>query len=460
MSRQTPRHKFARAVECLVDSHETGEVIDDDFRALIEMCAAYDDKSYVQKNDDEGRTFDYADILDVTPRELPRPPNEETKSSLTLRNYLDRLRRMAAEEEVALTDHSAENFNQLLRSLELGTAPWVKDEGLTNNTVRTYQTAVRAFLKVHDDICDREEIEMYAPEETPVDVDDMFTKEEIEALREATDSPRNRALLEMLISTGQRLHAIQSLKVKHVDINEGTFRLNSEATDGLKGADSRSRKRPLLGAKEPVRQWLQYHPCRDDDDFRESYLFTAEDLTTVDDHGEMLSEATIRYHLKKIRERAGIDKRLHAHRCRHYFVTVCKREYDMDNDTIKALIGHDPESRVMETTYQHLSMDDHIQEAEEKMGIREGDDTSSLTPNFCNVCNTRLNDGDRRCPACGTEYAPDAKDARETIEELLYEAKGAAETEEEEISVDEVRRFIKANPWVIEELDIEGVDAP
>jgi len=85
----------------------------------------------------------------------------------------------------------------------------------------------------------------------------------------------------------------------------------------------------------------------------------------------MLSQSNIRRRLKNIAEEADIDKPPNPHNFRHYFVTVCKRDYDMDEATIKHLIGHGPESTIMESTYQHLSDDDHIEAAEVAAGLRD-----------------------------------------------------------------------------------------
>lgn len=44
---------------------------------------------------------------------------------------------------------------------------------------------------------------------------------------------------------------VQTLRTKDVDTDEGVFWINEEA-DGIKGAETNSIKRPLLGAKRAV----------------------------------------------------------------------------------------------------------------------------------------------------------------------------------------------------------------
>jgi len=81
----------------------------------------------------------------------------------------------------------------------------------------------------------------------------MYTEDEVQALREAVDNARDRCMLELFLNTGQRIRAIQTLRVKDVDPEDGTtgsYYLNTDA-EGLKGAAQNGSKRPLLGANGP-----------------------------------------------------------------------------------------------------------------------------------------------------------------------------------------------------------------
>jgi len=57
-------------------------------------------------------------------------------------------------------------------------------------------------------------------------------------------------------------------------------------------------------------------------------------------------------------------------------VTVAKRDYRLDNDTIKHLVYQQPDSKVIETTYSHLSDDDFVYMEEE--AVAEKDDTEAM----------------------------------------------------------------------------------
>jgi len=118
----------------------------------------------------------------------------------------------------------------------------------------------------------------------------MLTKKEIQEARTATDNPRDRAIFELLLYTGQRREAIRTLRLKDVNIDQGTYRLNP-TVDGLKGAAERNGKRPLLGSKGPLQNWLQYHPDTSDP---ENHLITALPNYSAVDPTSPVSGETIR----------------------------------------------------------------------------------------------------------------------------------------------------------------------
>jgi integrase len=87
----------------------------------------------------------------------------------------------------------------------------------------------------------------------PVDEQDMFTLEEVQALRDEAKrrESQNACLVDILLYTGQRRNVVLNLRLKDAKPDKGIFYPNDD--DGnLKGAN---RKRPLLGAERAVREW-------------------------------------------------------------------------------------------------------------------------------------------------------------------------------------------------------------
>jgi integrase len=338
----------------------------------------------------------------------------ETKESKTLANYTSRLRLAATEIEGGFLEQTTDTINDLMANFASGDATIAPDDGYSKGTVGQYQSALKALYRYHDGHeVNPEAIPVFAPEETSIDERDMFSLEEVQAMRDAISSPRERCLFELLAYTGQRIRAIQTLRIRDIDLDESVLYLNEEA-EGLKGAKG---KRPLLGAEAYVRRWLEYHPTGEPDD----YLITPK-ATGGGTPGDMITQDTMRYHLRKIADKAEIEKSVHPHIFRHYFTTIAKRDYDLDDAYIKHLRGDSPGSNVMETTYRHLSDDDAINHADAKFRGEEPEKESPLTPEKCPTCGVILEPNAKACSNCGDVFTLDAKSAEDQIEQQVKDS--------------------------------------
>lgn len=395
----TPREKYERRLETFTGYVEAGEIDEDTAAAVKELVGAYDDHNVM----------------------VSTPEGESTRSPGTLMSWVYRLAQFGRERD--LVTATVDGLKRDIQKMHDGTHPTVQDEGITKGTLRSYQAALRKFYGYHDFGIDPDEIPIFDKSTSPVDPNDMLTRGEIQEAREAVGNPRDRALFDLLLYTGQRREAIRTLRLKDIDIQGGTYRLNPNV-DGLKGAQDRNGNRPLLGAKGALQNWLEYHPDTSDP---ENYLITARPSYSAVDPSEPVSGETIRRVMVDLKDETDIEKPMHPHALRHNFVTIAKRDYELPDDTIKYLIGHDDASQVMETTYSHLSGDDHVQRAEEAWGIREPEDESPLSPEVCSVCSNPLEPNAKACPRCGSVYTPDAKSAKDQMDEDVKES--YAETE-------------------------------
>jgi len=390
----TPRERVEREkgrIETLADE---GTITDDCADALAEYAVALDDAKVARKlRDEDGNVREYA----------PR----------TVEAYLRGLR-ITAESGLDLLSASADEFNAAIDMMH-------DDEGKAKTTLMPYQVAAKHFYRYHDLDADPDAIHVYSERSEPRhDETDIFSPDEVAALRRAcgaTGSPaRNRALLELLIFTGQRITALLTLRVKDVelnpsgDTNTAYIYLNDDYDDeqgGLKGALARGRKRPIFGAKKYVRDWLQYHPDGDDP---EAWLFIGDPSHWKTDPDMHLSEPSARQRLAQLAKEAEVDKPVNPHNFRHYCATVLKRDYDdVDNDDVRMLFGHVKGSSSLENTYQHLFDQDHIEHLETGMGYREPSEGESFTPGACPTCGELLDDGWRQCPNCQEVFGPTEK---------------------------------------------------
>lgn len=419
-----PEHRVKGALDRL----ERADIDDRDRDKIKEFLdAIHPDKNTVNYTDENGQ--------------------RETKSYGTVASYCQSLKRIGELSNKPIVEfETVAEVNQLFDEFQTGEHPNVKDSGYGESTMGQWQSAITKFYHYHSEFgIDPAKIVINAPPDSKVDDRDMYSRDEIEAMREAVMNTRDRCILELLLNTGQRIRAIQTLRIKDVDTEKGIYYLNTEDR-GLKGADKNGTKRPLLGAKRAVYDWLKNHPTGEPED----YLITSLSSAGRGNPGEKLSQSNIRRRLKIIAENAGVDKPPNPHNFRHYFVTVCKRDYDMDDSTIKHLIGHGQGSNIMETTYQHLNDDDHIQAAEAAAGIREEKDESPLTPNACPTCSEQLEPHYKSCPACGTVFSPDVEAAKDEIKEDISQDESDAEDQEE--ALDQLRQLIEEKPELLNEL--------
>ncbi|WP_082223301.1 site-specific integrase [Halosimplex carlsbadense] len=357
------------------------------------------------------------------------PDGEQTIAASTLANYIQNCRRFAY--DVDLLDTSELKLKEQIQQFKDGDHPDVKDGGLTNGSVRLYSIALRKFYKLHDVGIDPEEIPIPKQEDSPVDPDDMLTREQIQELRSAARNNRDLALFDFLLYTGQRASATRTLKVKHLKLDEGRFTLNEEA-EGLKGANENGKWRDLLLSEATVRQWLQTgHPNPDDP---EAYVFCplpqfanggpfSEDRNLSDKEvaRTQMGESSVYETLKRIKRRTDIDRPLNPHALRHNFVTIALRR-GMPESAIKHQLGHAPDSRVMESTYSHLKDSDHIREAREAFDLETDDPDSELTPEVCPQCGTNPPENARLCHICGLEFTPDAKEHSQEADDKVRES--------------------------------------
>jgi len=396
------------------------------------------ESSEAMTDDEKAFIFAYMDAFDPDVFAATPPANESTREYGTLKQKGSIFKRFAEVSDFDVSEADANDVNEHLTAMKKGTCPMGPDDGYAPNTVKGAAMGLRVIYAFHGQI-EKDDIALPEGEDTHVDEADMFNAEEIAALRDACPNLRDRAILELLINTGQRVRAVQTIRMKDLFLEEGIFRLNP-TVDGLKGAEGR---RPLLGAVGPVRRWKQQHPCGDDP---EAYLITCLPRTSTCEAGQPITVEHIQRRMRVIGNDAGVQKPTNPHNFRHYFVTVCKRDYGLSDSQIKHLIGHRPDSNVMSTTYSHLTDDEIATNVAVEAGFKEDEDErSALSPPACTTCDEPLPDDAKACPICGTVFTPDAKAVEDQIEDMLYHTRAEAD-EDEAAELDRTRERIRNDP--------------
>lgn len=147
-------------------------------------------------------------------------------------------------------------------------------------------------------------------------------------------SLRNRAILELLYSTGARVSEIVSLKQKDVDLIGGTIK--------VKGKGSKERFLPMGGPA--IIALKQYLDKRADSN---PYLF-------LNHRGEVLTERGVRDILKRYIKKTSLSLHISPHIFRHSFAThMLNRGADLRS--VQELLGHSSISTT--EVYTHLTID-------------------------------------------------------------------------------------------------------
>lgn len=157
-----------------------------------------------------------------------------------------------------------------------------------------------------------------------------FAVEEMEALRVSCESIRDRALMEVLYSTGVRVSELVALNVEDIEMSKQETIVN--------GKRSKERRVYLTdNAKFYLKRYLQER-------LREEGL-TAEELqcrplfaSTKAPHNR-LTVAGVQYMLRKLGENAGV-KNVHPHRFRRTIATDLLSR-GMHIEEVKDLLGHE-----------------------------------------------------------------------------------------------------------------------
>ena len=148
-----------------------------------------------------------------------------------------------------------------------------------------------------------------------------LTIEELEMIREACITPRERALIEVFYATGGRLSEIQALNKSDIDYQAMSARVIGKG----------NKEREVYLSYKALYHLKKYVMVRLDDD---SALFITERRPY-----RRVSNRAIQREIKKIADRSGVEKNVHPHTMRHTFATLTLNN-GADLSSVQALLGH------------------------------------------------------------------------------------------------------------------------
>lgn len=174
---------------------------------------------------------------------------------------------------------------------------------------------------VEEEMIPRDPTRRIKPPKTEKRLPKALTIEELEMIREACKTPRERALIEVLYATGCRLSEVQGLNRQDID-----WQRNSAKVLG-KG----SKEREVYFSWKAIYHLKKYLATRDD---AHPALIVTERRPV-----NRLSRRGIQRAIKIIAKRSGIQKNVHPHVLRHTFATLTLNN-GADLVAVQSLLGH------------------------------------------------------------------------------------------------------------------------
>lgn len=210
-----------------------------------------------------------------------------------------------------------------------------KERGISATTLENTRSNISAFFvwMTNDEIIDKNPCASIKPIKCPNKERFPFSSVELDALRNACDDLKERAIVELLVSSGIRVAELSHMNVSDLDFGNMTVRVRN----GKGGKDRTTYMSDL--AKLHVQKYLL---SRSDENVALFLNFKY----------DRLESGGVRFILNTLAERAEVEN-VHPHRFRRTFATSLAQK-GMPVQEIQKLLGHSN----IETTLKYIHVDD------------------------------------------------------------------------------------------------------
>jgi integrase/recombinase XerD len=204
------------------------------------------------------------------------------------------------------------------------------------STVDTKLSVLKTFFSwlVKEEMLLRDPTAKIKAPKKPKRLPKALTVEELEIVRESCDTLRERALMEVMYSTGCRLSEIMNMKIKDINKQEMSLHVIGKG----------NKERIVYLSFKSMHHLRKYLKSRKDDC---EYLFVTERRPA-----RQMTNRTIERIIDKIQSRAALTKKLTPHVFRHTFATLAM-ENGADLADVQQLLGHEDPSTTL--VYSHVS---------------------------------------------------------------------------------------------------------
>ncbi|MDQ3065268.1 MAG: tyrosine-type recombinase/integrase [bacterium] len=288
---------------------------------------------------------------------------EQNRSQKTIVNYDHYLTRLIdfAGEDLKISEIDSELLRKWRLWLNrLGTN--VSDE-LQKNTQNYHLIALRSFLRY----CAKRDISALAPDKVELAkvVRKQVTFLNSDELKRLFDQPdistpnglRDRALLELLFSSGLRVSELVGLDQDHINLKRKEFMVRGKG----------QKDRPIFISAEAA-EWVQRYLDKRDDNVKPLFKRTSGNKkVSLDGNFYRLTARSVQRLVARYAILAGITKHVSPHTLRHSFATDLLMN-GADLRSVQAMLGH---SNIATTQiYTHVT-DPHLKEIHKKFHNKE-----------------------------------------------------------------------------------------
>lgn len=262
--------------------------------------------------------------------------NQSKRTLISYRHYLERF--LSFTKDINLEKVDLEKVNKY--RLYLNRYEFRKNETLSVKTRNYHMIALRAFLKFASkndwNTLSSEKVDLAKIPDRTVE---YLSREELERLFNSIDNSkltglRNRAILEMLYSTGLRISELTNLNRQNVDLEHGEFAVRGKG-----------KKVRIVFLSERAKIWLEEYLTARDDNYDPLFLnhgrTRKRDEDDLDLKGEhrRLTDYTIQEMVRTTAWQAGLTKHVTPHTLRHSFATELLLN-GADIRSVQELLGH------------------------------------------------------------------------------------------------------------------------
>lgn len=308
-----------------------------------------------------------ASLRELTREFLEYLEIEKGRSILTVRNYEHYLERFLTYAKIDDPKKVTEGIVREYR-LWLNRQPGVRvgrqTDTLKRKTQNYYLIALRAFLKYlrkrNIESLNPERIELAKVPERHID---LISPAELDRLMKGPDLTterglRDKAILELLFSTGLRVSELCSLSIEDVDLSRDEF--------SIRGKGDKIRVVFVSdAAKDAIRSYLKARKDMDDAMFIQ-YGKNQKNAKT-DNNDLRLTPRSVQRIIKQYATIAGITRKVTPHVMRHSFATDLLSN-GADLRSVQALLGH---ANIATTqVYTHVT-DKHLRDVHKKFHSRK-----------------------------------------------------------------------------------------